>query len=579
MGAFFFGTRVSYIKSFNELNSEQREAVEARTPILVVAGPGSGKTKMLATKAAMLLSEGDTRVGAVTFSKESALELQHRIKLMSNPAHHKRLVVGTFHGLSFKMLPRRRDIANDGQKKAHVINSLAKCEIIMNAHDAMMVLDKIKATGVRPGKDTEEGRLFHAYQQMLELNSQMDFADLLTMAVGGIEDGSIQPYPFDHLLVDEFQDTDPIQYRWMMAHAKNSSILTSVGDDDQSIYAFRSAMGFQGMRRFVLDTNSREIVLSQNYRCKHEILSAALNCVRHNQDRIDKELEAFRGKGGAVSSKVFLDSEEEAEFIVTQIGDHKKCSHAVLSRNNVDLDIVESLFRASNIPYFRPNDSSLFDYPEVAMYFGLIELITGLKKDVGVDIIFRTVQISDHDRDILHAMKIPDFAKLGRAELINNGCSEEGATLYRSFATHFNEWKQLYHRDKLSLMINGVAEWLVDKIPEKRKHSKHVVMAAKLALDRLQGDIANRLRFLKESKNNEPEEHSVRLLTLHSSKGLEFDEVYIIRSESSICPSDKSPVDEERRLFYVGITRAKDRLFVTSTAKNKPSLFVAEMMG
>ena len=128
-------------------------------------------------------------------------------------------------------------------------------------------------------------------------------------------------------------------------------------------------------------------------------------------------------------------------------------------------------------------------------------------------------------------------------------------------------------------MINGVAEWLIDKLPEKQKHSKNILMAAKMALERLQGDIASRLRFLKESKNNEPEEHAVRLLTLHSSKGLEFDEVYIIRSESSICPSDKSPIDEERRLFYVGITRAKDRLYVTSTAKNKPSLFVAEMAG
>ena len=183
MRAFFLDISVSYKKSFVELNSEQREAVEARTPVLVVAGPGSGKTKMLATKAAMLLSEGETRVGAVTFSKESALELQHRIKLMSDPAHHKRLLVGTFHGLSFKMLPRKRDIANDGQRKAHMINALAQCEIVMNAHDALMTLDKIKSSGVIPNKDSEEGRLFNAYQRMLELNGQMDFSDLLTMAV------------------------------------------------------------------------------------------------------------------------------------------------------------------------------------------------------------------------------------------------------------------------------------------------------------------------------------------------------------------------------------------------------------
>ena len=405
----------------------------------------------------------------------------------------------------------------------------------------------------------------------------MDFSDMLLKAVEGMESGQIKPYPLRYLLVDEFQDTDPIQTRWVMCHHRAGAVLTVVGDDDQSIYAFRSAMGYEGMRSFVLKTNARQIVLGKNYRCRSEILGVADILIRNNKSRIPKQLVAAKGPGGSVKTKVLLGPVEEAEFVSESIGDPTKCSNAVLARNNKDLDIIESILSADGKPYYRPSDTSLFDYAEVAMYFGLIEMIAGLKKDVGLDSIFRFIEMSPNDREIIHGMNIQGLKKISKADLMSNGVSDEGAVIYRNLASYFTEWKLLYERGSFSLVINGVAEWLIEKIPMKNETTRRVVHSASVSLDRLQGDIASRIRYLKESNNNKPSDNAIILSTLHGSKGLEWDRVWIVRAEATICPSDKSPLEEERRLFYVGATRAREALTISMTTKNPSSPFVMEL--
>lgn len=567
-----------YKASLSELNVEQLEAAYSRTNTLVIACPGSGKTKMLATKAAMLLDEGDTRVAAVTFSKESATELLHRIKTMTTKSCLKRLFVGTFHSMAYKQLPTRLDIASEGQRIAYVRSALEEIGMKMPFKDAQMVIDGFKSKHVIPDAETVEGKLYHLYQKQLQLNRQMDFSDMVSLAVDGMAEGRVDAYPLDHLLVDEFQDTDIVQFKWMMAHHAKGAQITAVGDDDQSIFGFRSAMGFNGMVRFTEDTNARQIVLGKNYRCRSEILQAADNLIRNNKDRIPKELVAAKGAGGKLLTKLFNTVDKEASFIAESIGDTGKHSHAVLSRNNKDLTFIETVLRCAEIPYYRPSDKSIFAYPEVAMFISLVELVAGLKKDVGIDAIFRYVDIPDEDRDILHELKIPNFQKVSKAKLMEVGVSSDGATIYRDFATKFEEWQEFHKRAGFSWMINGIYEWLHSKVPPRLTGTLMVLQAACLALDTLKGDIAARIRFLQENKNNVKRDDAVILSTLHGSKGLEWDRVFIIRAETSICPSDKSPLDEERRLFYVGATRARECLTITMTTKNATSPFVHELM-
>ena len=568
---------MSYQQSLSELNTEQLEVANTKSDCMVIACPGSGKTKTIATKAAKLLAEEEGGIGAVTFSKESALELQHRIKSMSPSTGQKRLFVGTFHSMAFKQLSNRLDIASDGDKNMYIRAALEELEIEMKIKDAIMLIDTAKSKGIVPSRETVEGRIYEHYEQQLKRNNKMDFSDMLLKAVEGMESGQIKPYPLRYLLVDEFQDTDPIQTRWVMCHHRAGAVLTVVGDDDQSIYAFRSAMGYEGMRSFVLKTNARQIVLGKNYRCRSEILGVADILIRNNKSRIPKQLVAAKGPGGSVKTKVLLGPVEEAEFVSESIGDPTKCSNAVLARNNKDLDIIESILSADGKPYYRPSDTSLFDYAEVAMYFGLIEMIAGLKKDVGLDSIFRFIEMSPNDREIIHGMNIQGLKKISKADLMSNGVSDEGAVIYRNLASYFTEWKLLYERGSFSLVINGVAEWLIEKIPMKNETTRRVVHSASVSLDRLQGDIASRIRYLKESNNNKPSDNAIILSTLHGSKGLEWDRVWIVRAEATICPSDKSPLEEERRLFYVGATRAREALTISMTTKNPSSPFVMEL--
>ncbi|MBC3871423.1 ATP-dependent helicase [Undibacterium oligocarboniphilum] len=566
-----------YRDSINELNSDQKEVVMTAGHCLTIACPGSGKSKTIATKAAMLLEETDGYIGAVTFSKDAAIELRERILHLCSPLAAKRLIIGTFHGLAYKQLGSKIDIASEGDRIQYIRNAIEDLGITLSYKDALAEIDRIKSQGDLPTPDSSHYKIFENYQKQLEANRKIDFSDMVTMSLNNMETGRSEPYPFSHLLVDEFQDTDKMQFKWIMTHFKKGTIVTVVGDDDQSIYGFRSALGIQGMDEFKSQTHARKIILGINYRSRPEILQAADRLIQFNQIRVSKDLVANKTAGGKIVSKMFATPDAEATYIADHIGDITQSTNAVLSRNNRDLDVIESLFKASGIPYFRPADKSLFSYAEVALYFGILELLAGMKVDVGVDSIFRFVDMADSDRKILSGLRLNNFKKKSKAELLEEGVSESGATIYRNFATHFEEWKNLYNRGALSLMINGVADWLVERIPLKKETSRRVIHAACLAIDRLNDDIPSRIRFLKESKNNSKDEHYVLLSTFHGSKGLEWDNVYLVRSEATICPSESTPLEEERRLYYVGTTRAREKLTITWTAKNHCSQFISEL--
>jgi superfamily I DNA/RNA helicase len=561
------------------LNPQQREVVETRTPCQAVACPGAGKTKTIATKAAVLLGESRLAVGAVTFSKDAALELRERILDLAGEGAQQRLVAGTFHSLAYRQLSkgasgRKADIAMDGERFAMVERVVFELGVDLKIEDAIQAIEKIKNDFGRKIPGTVDTQIYEAYQAALKRNGKIDFQDMIRLAVEGMEAGTIEPYPFSHLLVDEFQDTDMPQYRWVMAHAKAGSIVTVVGDDDQSIYGFRAALGYRGMDSFSDELRARRIVLGFNYRCRSEILAAADWVIRNNEDRIEKVLVAAKGSGGTVSVYRCDDEYEEAvaavEFLQPRLEANQSC--AVLARTNRHLDSVEAVARSHGIKYFRASGKSILERPESALFCNLLENIQG-SKITGLDAVLGFGGMSTQDLTALHSDMGPTLKTRTKAELVALGIHEDAATGYRAFMKRLGEWRDLYKRDCHGLVLAGAVEWML--AAAKSDQATRAIQATHDVLSRLTGTFSDRISYLRQD-NNEPTPDALVLTTMHSSKGLEWDNVWIIRAEEGVCPDDKSVVSEERRLFYVAMTRAREALRISSTKKNVASRFVQE---
>jgi superfamily I DNA/RNA helicase len=562
----------------DELNPQQREVAQLRQHCVAIACPGAGKTKTIATKAALLLQSNAALVGAVTFSKDAAIELRERILKAAGSDLKKRLIAGTFHSLAFKQLrrpgARALDIASDGDRLGLLIRVMQELGREGKAEDVIPTIEKIKTNFGRCDPNTDDGELYQAYQDALARNGKIDFQDMLRLAVEGMENGTILPYPFTYLLVDEFQDTDPLQYRWIELHAKAGSIVTVVGDDDQSIYAFREALGYRGMESFIKSFDAKPVVLGSNYRCRSEILAAADVVIRNNVDRIAKTLRAEKGSGGIVLSSRHPDEYEEAVAAVETLGPRlaKGESCAILARTNRILDPLETVCRSHGIKYYRASGASVLSRPEGALMCNLLEIVERVK-DTGLDAVLAHSGLTAHQLRALHADMGAELIQRGRAELIALGLPEEVATNYREFMKRLAEWQSLCERKFHSLTLSGVAEWMMKYA--RKDSAIRAIQATDDVLSRLTGSFAERLLFLRQS-NNEPTPGALILTTMHSSKGLEWDHVWIARSEETIVPDPKSTEPEERRLFYVAMTRARESLMISGTSKNFESRFVGE---
>jgi superfamily I DNA/RNA helicase len=562
----------------DELNPSQREVAELRVHCVAVACPGAGKTKTIATKAAHLLACPDTRVGAVTFSKDAAVELRHRIVAISPKDAKKRLVAGTFHSLAYKQLTDdasgKHDIATDGDRLGLVTQALSDSEIDWKVDEAIAAIEKIKTNFGEVPAGTPESRLYLAYQEALERNGKIDFQDMLRLAVEGMQRGSIQPYPFTYLLVDEFQDTDPLQYRWIALHAQAGSVVTVVGDDDQSIYGFRSALGFRGMESFIRQFEARPVVLGQNYRCHAEILAAADKVIRNNRDRIAKSLAAEKGSGGTVGFVRSADEYAEAVAAIEAVAPTLRAggTAAILARTNRILDPLEAICRSHGVKYYRASGKSILSRQERALTCNLLELIQKVKSN-GLDAILSFAGIGTQELRQLHARYGKGAEQRQKKELVELGLTEASANKYRDLAKRLNEWRTLCDRQFYSLVLEGVREWMLGHA--KNDQAKRAITATYDVLSRLNGPFSERLEFLRRD-NNEPGEGALVLTTMHSSKGLEWDVVWMVRCEETVVPDEKSTESEERRLFYVAMTRARQSLVLSLTKKNPTSRFVLE---
>jgi len=592
----------------SELNPQQREVALHVGHCLSIACPGSGKTKMLATKAATLLNEGE-KVCAVTFTRDAALELRERTMKLADPRTKANLLVGTFHSVNMLMASPRKhkgefgrailakmhspfttpwNLVKEGVRIGYVIRAIRESGARIQMREATPVIELAKEAGTIPETlDPELQEMVRIYIKLMEDAHVIDFQDIILKTNLALRDKSMSTLPVDHLLVDEYQDTDKAQYEWTAHHGRAGVALTVVGDDDQSIYAFRRALGYSGMERFAKEFGALQVQLGINYRCRSEILGAAEMLISRNTERIPKRLFAQKGEGGIVSWERFKDASTEyaavAEEAACALADG--ASFAVISRTNDELTLLQAAMHTRGVPHRKTDGRSIFDCPEVQVYAALLRsLIQPASNDL--DQVLAWAGMETDDASKIRKLFGSSIIIGSKEDFKNAGMSERGIDIWRTFAKRHAAWTAQKFQGHLATVNYGVYEWLGETL--QKPHNPAVLDAAHQMYEvdgtSLEDHLAKmRARELGQAQveKKDPEADAearpvAMLTTAHGSKGLEFDRVWIVGLQAGSFPSEKSSLEEERRLMFVAMTRARESLFISGTKDKKPSMFVIE---
>ncbi|MHB8697756.1 MAG: ATP-dependent helicase [Sulfuricaulis sp.] len=557
-----------------ELSPEQREAImHLNGHTLVIAGPGSGKTHTQAEKCRFLMQQFPAEpVVAVTFTRDAAQELRSRI-LKGLRRSPKTLSVGTYHVLAIKQLRRvgkmtAMRLLSTSEQKAVLHRAWMPLSSSITWDEAVEAVDRYKSSLDPTIRDAPDGWVYRRYQEFLLVHPSLDYSDLLLNAVRGMRDGSICPLPARHILGDEIQDQDSIQFEWLEHHIRSGAMATLVGDDDQCIYGFRRALGYRGMTRFENDYSARRIVLNINYRSAQSIVSASDRLIRHNTERMDKNLIAHHNMAGRVEYRNYASRKEEAAAVAATVTETPD-SWAVFARTVRILDVVESALLKSGIPYIRVGARRLWEKPHLGNMLSILRtLVTG--EAMGYEYLLSWSGLNDEDISRLRPLTV---AKISEAR---NFFPKNSREVIDNLTQRLTEWNEELRTPmpRPGLVIQGVGDWLVS-VAKVDIYAEDFMLAAD-TLAGYTGTLPERLHTVQFQRKNSRRK-GVSLLTLHGAKGLEFPSVFMIGVEEKILPYNQSPIPDERRLAYVGMTRAKERLILsTGLATAVPSRFLVE---
>ncbi len=612
-----------------ELNPAQREAVQAKDgPVLVLAGPGSGKTRVLTHRIAYLIRErrvSPWRIMAVTFTNKAANEMAHRLHQLVGPAT-RRLTIGTFHAICARIL--RRDgtpvgvahdyviyDADDQQrlvtrilKNLNVDSKLYRPSAVLSAISRAKN-DLLTPETYRPPTYWHEAirRVFEQYEAAKAKNNALDFDDLLlkTEALLRTVPEVCARYQrrYQHILVDEFQDTNKAQYELVKHLAGAHHNLFVVGDEDQSIYSWRGA-DFRNVLRFRHDFPQAQIcLLEQNYRSTQTILDAAQSVIQHNQHRHHKTLWTENDAGPPIRMFEAYDEGEEANYVVGEIqrlvarGECALRDCAVMFRTNAQSRALEDAFMQHGVPYRLVGSVRFYQRREIKDVLSYLRLIHNPDDTVALQRIINVPTRRIGPRSIAHLSRwaaasgrSPGQALLALADLADqkDGLAQVpfGRTTTRAllgFGRLFRSLRAARAELPLSELVERLLEetryldYLNDGTNEGRERVSNVrELFTVLARYQDQPAAATLPAFLEEVAlvadvdELNWESDAVTLLTLHAAKGLEFDTVFLVGMEEGICPHSRSmddpdQMEEERRLCYVGLTRAKRHLYLVRT--------------
>jgi DNA helicase-2/ATP-dependent DNA helicase PcrA len=627
------------------LNDAQRDAVAAESGnMLVLAGAGSGKTRVLVHRIAWLIRAEDYSpwsILAVTFTNKAAREMRNRIEEMLHiPAHG--MWVGTFHGLAHRLLkahwkeaglPQNFQILDsDDQLRLvkRVCRELDLDDSRWPPKQAQWYINGQKDEGLRSEHiEVPHGDLFaqtmlqvyRAYEEACERGGMVDFAELLLRAheLWLKSPEVLQHYQgrFRQILVDEFQDTNTIQYAWLRVLAGKTIPVMAVGDDDQSIYGWRGAK-IENIQRFTEDFASTYTVrLEQNYRSTQTILRAANGVIAFNYGRLGKELWTAGDTGEPITLYAGFNEHDEARFIVEQIEQwlldgHDRASAAILYRSNAQSRVLEEALIRSAIPYRIYGGQRFYERLEIRNALAYLRLLLNRGDDAAIERTINTPprgigsKTLDTVRTCARSREVPMWQAIamtidekllppralsalqGFVALINELDSGTDELTLEEIAEHMVQGSGLIDFHEKEKGEKGQAR--VENLEELVSAAKQFVPAGDDELSPLQQFLDNAALDAGDAQADEHED-SVQLMTLHSAKGLEFPLVFLAGMEENLFPhrmslEEPGRLEEERRLCYVGITRAMEKLMITyaesrrlhgSETFNTPSRFIREI--
>ncbi|MFC4819043.1 UvrD-helicase domain-containing protein [Dokdonella ginsengisoli] len=623
------------------MNPQQRAAVEyCDGPLLVLAGAGSGKTRVITEKIAYLIRRRNlsaSKIAAITFTNKAAREMRERVGRLVSGSAAEGLTVCTFHALGLKFLQLEHARANlrrgfsvlDADDTQSIVKELAPKNAKPDVLFALQsLLSRAKNEGLTPDeaaaraaspREREAAEIYAAYQRRLAAFNAVDFDDLIRLPLGVLETDAEARTAWRerlrYLLVDEYQDTNSAQYRLVKTLAGERGLFTAVGDDDQSIYAWRGANP-ENLAELAKDYPQLKVVkLEQNYRCGRRILRAANAVIAHNAHVFEKKLWSQEAEGPPIRVLECRDDEHEAECVAGSIAHlaekHKAPWHefAVLYRGNHQSRALEKALRMARVPYHVTGGTAFLDRAEVKDLLAYLRLINNPDDDAAF---LRVVNLPRRDIGATTLEKLGELAGARHVSLLRAAQSDavlgqlaaRSASSLVGFAGLIGELAARAERmaaaDLVEELIRrvGYAEHVAAQIKEPALRERRLENLKELAewframqKDGAAGDLAAQLALLSHGDRDDPG-NAARLMTLHSAKGLEFRFVFLVGLEDGTLPHEGSlaegRVEEERRLMYVGITRAKEQLSMSYAKRkrrfgeilaNEPSRFLKELPG
>lgn len=609
------------------LNKEQIEAVKTIDgPVLVMAGAGSGKTKVLTTRIAYLIEEGipSYNILAITFTNKAAAEMRDRV---SNLIGDVSSFIGTFHSLGVRIIRENHDILGlpnnftiiDSDDTNTIIKKLLKeMNLDSKQYSPSYVRNRISFIKNQMLTDGELDRLFntpmdkvvvevyHRYNNKLKTSASVDFDDLLLLPVNLFKERKdILEYYQDkyrYILIDEYQDTNPVQYKLSVMLSNKYKNIFVVGDMNQSIYAFRQA-DFRNISNFEKDFKGAKVIkLEHNYRSTNNILSAANEVIKHNTERKDLKLFSDNGDGVKIKYMRAYDEKHEIALVIDEIKHllsegYKNEDIAILYRTNAQSRAIEDVFLAKGIPYKVFGSYYFYNRKEIKDLISYLRLI-----------------YNPHDEISLR--RVINTPKRGIGEIaiaaIEERAKQQNISMFDTLETRKElEFKEIIEdliKRSESLSLTELIDEVLERSGMKKELESSKALEDEIRLENLMevksitasfeertgsanlGDFLEEVSLIADISNHTEDGDVVTLMTLHSAKGLEFPVVFLVGMEEGLFPHNMSlmenNLEEERRLCYVGITRAKERLYLTNAKRrmlygkenmNIPSRFISEI--
>jgi len=620
------------------LNPDQHKAVTTLDgPLLVLSGAGTGKTRVLTARIAQLIGTRTAmpwNILAVTFTNKAAREMKERVSAMVGPMAEQ-VMLGTFHSVAARMLRRHAELVGltssftiiDTDDQLRLIKQVMEQQgidpkrwpprsllgMISKWKDKGLTADKVSINETGDIADGKAGDLYKAYQARLTSLNAADFGDLLLhlLTIFTKHADILGEYQnrLTHILVDEYQDTNVAQYLWLRLLAAKHKNLCCVGDDDQSIYGWRGAE-VGNILKFEKDYDGAQTVrLEENYRSTGHILACASALISHNETRLGKDLYTSHDEGDAIQISGYWDGNEEARSLSSQIeflikDDHPLDQIAVLVRAGFQTREFEERFMAIGLPY-RVVGTRFYERAEIRDALAYLRLIAQPSDDLAFERIINTPKRGlgpTSLKVIFEYARATDQPYLAAARALAD--SDELKPQARRQLTQFialvDNWrleaKQQMASDLARFVLDDsgyTAMWQADKNPDSpgRLENLKELVTAMDEFDTLEGFLEH-IALVTDTENNN-QDGEVSLMTLHAAKGLEFDTVFLPGWEEGLFPSQRSldenggaGLEEERRLGYVGITRARKNLFISFAANRRvhglwqaciPSRFISEL--